>query len=151
MNSLASIYNFLPLSDQIATAGQPTEAQFATVAEQGFQVVINLALPTSDNALPNEQATVESQGMDYVNIPVVWEQPTLADLQQFFQVMDANQTSKVLVHCAANKRVSAFMYLYRCLKGGADEATAQRDLNRIWQPNTIWQRFMQQSMAHYQH
>lgn len=125
MNSLASIYKFLPLSAQIATAGQPTEAQLATVAEQGYQAVINLALPTSDNALPNEQATVESQGMDYVNIPVVWEQPTLEDLQRFFQAMDTYQMNKIFVHCAANKRVSAFMYLYRCLKGGVDEAVVR--------------------------
>ncbi|WP_299487516.1 MULTISPECIES: protein tyrosine phosphatase family protein [Acaryochloris] len=150
MNALTSINNFLPLSDQIATAGQPTETQFETIAKQGYQVVINLALPTSDHALPDEQETVESQGMDYINIPVIWEQPTIANLQRFFQVMDVNQTSKVFVHCAANKRVSAFMYLYRRLKGGADEATAQRDLNRIWQPNAIWQRFIQQAMAHHQ-
>lgn len=149
MNSLTSIYNFQRLSDQIATAGQPTEEQFATVAEQGYQVVINLALPTSDNALPDERATVESKGMGYINIPVIWEQPTLGDLQQFFQAMDANQTSKVFVHCAANKRVSAFMYLYRCLRCGSDEATTQQDLTRIWQPNTIWQQFIQQAMAHY--
>jgi len=149
MSDLSEIYNFLPLSDRVATAGQPTEAQFAAVARQGYEVVVNLALPTSDKALPYEKAIVESLEMDYVAIPVQWENPTQQDLEQFFQVMEANQGRQVLVHCAANMRVSAFMYLYRRVKLGIDEATAQQDLNTIWQPNEQWQAFMARSLTHY--
>jgi uncharacterized protein (TIGR01244 family) len=149
MSNLSEIYNFLPLSDWVATAGQPTEAQFAAVARQGYEVVVNLALPTSDKALPDEKSTVEALGMDYVAIPVQWENPTQQDLEQFFQVMEANQGRKVLVHCAANMRVSAFMYVYQRVKMGIDEATAQQDLNTIWQPNEQWQAFMARSLTHY--
>lgn len=38
---------------------------------------------------------------------------------------------KVWVHCAANMRVSAFIYRYRCTVLGEDRDTAARDL----QPN----------------
>jgi protein tyrosine phosphatase (PTP) superfamily phosphohydrolase (DUF442 family) len=147
MDTLSSIYNFLPLSDSIATAGQPTAAQFVAIARQGYQVVINLALPTSDHALPNERATVEALGLEYVAIPVQWEQPTQADLAQFFQVMQAHQGRKVFVHCAANMRVSAFMYLYRRIQAGVDETVAEPDLYRIWQPNDQWQEFIERSLA----
>ncbi|MBD0335199.1 MAG: protein tyrosine phosphatase family protein [Cyanobacteria bacterium Co-bin13] len=148
--SLESIYHFLPISNSvagqlkgaIATAGQPTAEQFEAIRAAGYQVVINLALPTSDNALPQEAALVESLGMQYVPIPVVWEEPTLADLHRFFAVMEANQDKNVFVHCAANMRVSAFVYLYRCLRQGLDEAQARQDLLRIWQPNPIWRRFI---------
>ncbi|NJL47647.1 MAG: phosphatase [Leptolyngbyaceae cyanobacterium SM2_5_2] len=149
MSDLSEIYNFLPLSDRVATAGQPTEAQFAEVARQGYEVVVNLALPTSDHALPDEKSIVEGLGMAYIAIPVLWENPTQEDLDQFFQVMEAHQGRKVLVHCAANMRVSAFMYLYQRLQAGMDEATAQRNLHKIWQPNELWQAFMARSLTHY--
>ncbi len=149
MSDLSAIYNFLPLSEMVATAGQPTAAQLAAVAREGYEVVVNLALPTSDNALPDEKSTVEALGMDYVAIPVQWESPTQQDLEQFFQVMEANEGRKVFVHCAANMRVSAFMYLYRRLKVGIDEATAQADLSKIWQPNDQWQGFIARSLTHY--
>jgi protein tyrosine phosphatase (PTP) superfamily phosphohydrolase (DUF442 family) len=85
--SIASIPNFLQLSESVATAGQPTEAQIAAIQAAGYSVVINLALPSSTDALPNEQALVEAQGMTYIHIPVVWEEPTLVDVQQFFSAM----------------------------------------------------------------
>lgn len=81
---LTTIHNFRAISETLATAGQPTAEQLAAIASAGYGVVINLALPTSDRALPNEEAIVTGLGMDYVAIPVVWEEPTLADLAQFF-------------------------------------------------------------------
>jgi protein tyrosine phosphatase (PTP) superfamily phosphohydrolase (DUF442 family) len=147
MTTLTTIRQFLPISDTLATAGQPTEAEFAALVQAGYEIVINLALPTSDHALPNEKSTVEGLGMVYVAIPVVWENPTLADLDQFFQAMDIHQGRKILVHCALNMRVSAFVYLYRVLKLGLDPALAQRDLFAIWQPNERWQRLIDEAMA----
>ncbi|MEB3337396.1 MAG: protein tyrosine phosphatase family protein [Leptolyngbyaceae bacterium] len=143
------IRSFLALSDSVATAGQPTEEQFASLRAAGYEIVINLALPTSTHALPNEQAVVESQGMQYVHIPVLWETPTLEDLDRFFSVMAASNGKRILVHCALNMRVSAFMYLYRLLCEGVSEVEAKQDLNQIWVPNDDWQRFIDQAIAHY--
>ncbi len=148
--SIAAIHNFLKLSETIATAGQPTEAQLAAIKVAGYRVVVNLALPSSTNALPNEQALVEAQGMAYIPIPVLWEEPTLADIQRFFSVMQAYAEQPVFVHCAMNMRVSAFMYLYRRLCDGVDEAVAKRDLHAIWRPNDRWQAFMAQILQYYQ-
>jgi protein tyrosine phosphatase (PTP) superfamily phosphohydrolase (DUF442 family) len=145
MPDLSMITNFLPISEAIATAGQPTEAQFADIQAAGYSTVINLAMPTSDNALPNEQAIVTGLGMTYVHIPVVWEQPTVADCDRFFAVMDQvtqQPDQKVFVHCALNMRVSAFVYLYRRLKLETPEAIAQADLAKIWQPIPTWQAFI---------
>lgn len=82
-HSIEDIYNFLKLSDAIATSGQPTEEQFLAIRESGYQIVVNLALPESPNALPDEKQVVEAQGMQYKNIPVVWDNPTLEDVAQF--------------------------------------------------------------------
>lgn len=147
---IEEIYNFLKLSDSVATSGQPTESQFAAIKESGYQVVVNLALPESSNALPNEQEIVESLGMEYVHIPVVWENPTLDDLARFFNIVEANADKSIFVHCAANMRVSAFMYLYRLLREQISNEQATQDLHQIWIPNENWQKFIQQAIASYQ-
>lgn len=149
-NSIEEIYNYLKFSDSVATAGQPTEAQFSTIQKSGYQVVVNLARPDSPNALPNEQAIVESLSMQYIHIPVVWENPTLEDISRFFSVMETNADKSVFVHCAANMRVSSFLYLYRLVRAGTSEEQAKQDLHQIWTPNETWQRFIQQVIEYYQ-
>lgn len=149
MRDIKHIYNYLKLSDSVATAGQPTEAQLSLIKASGYQVVVNLALPESPKALPHEQAIVESLGMQYIHIPVVWENPTLEDVDRFFSVMEAIANQPVFVHCAANMRVSAFMYLYRRLHEGISDEQAKIDLHRIWTPNDTWQKFIKQVIEHY--
>ena len=148
---IEQIYNYLKLSDSVATGGQPTEAQFSLIKEAGYQVVVNLARPDSPKALPNEQAIVESLGMRYAPIPVDWENPTIEDVACFFSVMEAIATQPVFVHCAANMRVSAFMYLYRLIHEGMSDEQAKSDLQKIWTPNDTWQAFIQSAVEHYQH
>lgn len=140
---MEDIYNFVKISDTIATSGQPSPEQIQAIKESGYQVVVNLALPTSPNALPDEKQIVESQGMQYEHIPVQWENPTRENVTEFFNVMEANTDKKVFVHCAANMRVSAFMYLYRRLHDRMSEEEAKKDLHKIWVPNDTWQKFIE--------
>src|SRR4051812_33706928 len=139
---LLEIYNFRAIAEGLGTAGQPTEAQLRAVGEAGFDAVINLALPTSDNAIPNEGSIVTGLGMSYVHIPVDFKAPTSRDFQAFCSVMDAFKDRRVFVHCAANMRVSAFVFLYRVLHKGTSTAEAERDLLAIWQPDDVWSRFI---------
>lgn len=148
-NNIEDIYNFLKISEFIATSGQPTKEQFSVIKQSGYQLVVNLALPESVNALPDEKQLVEAQGMQYVNIPVVWEKPTLENVNEFFNVMEVNADKKKLVHCAANMRVSAFMYLYRHIHEHISEEEAKKDLHKIWVPNQNWQKFMNQVIETY--
>jgi protein tyrosine phosphatase (PTP) superfamily phosphohydrolase (DUF442 family) len=142
VEKLEDIYNFLQLSARIATAGQPTISQYPAIADAGYQTVINLALKESPNALPNEDAIATNLGLEYIHIPVLWEAPTLDNFQEFANVMNAHEDKKIFIHCAANMRVSAFMYLYRQIFDRVDEETARADLAKIWQPNEIWQNFI---------
>ncbi|MBP5972264.1 protein tyrosine phosphatase family protein [Brasilonema sp. CT11] len=143
-NKIEDIYNYIKISDLIATSGQPTTKEFSAIQQAGYQIVVNLALPESTNALPEEKQIVESQGMQYVHIPVVWEKPTIENVNDFFSVMEANTQKKVFVHCIANKRVSAFIYLYYRLHEHMSEEDAKKELHKIWVPNEIWQNFMEQ-------
>jgi uncharacterized protein (TIGR01244 family) len=146
MSALNHIRNFLRIDDRLATSGMPQPDDFAVLRQAGFDVVINLALPTSDNALPNEGELVSAQGMTYIHIPVKFDAPQPADFERFTRVMDACAGQKVFVHCAANMRVSAFFFLHR-LKHGTDRAAAEIDLTKIWQPDGVWLDFINQRLA----
>ncbi len=150
-DKLDNIYHYLKLSEAIATSGQPTEEQFPAIKEAGYQVVVNLALPTSANAIPQEGEIVENLGMQYIHIPVVWENPTLENFQDFTNAMEANVDRRVFVHCAANMRVSAFMYLYNRIFKHLSEEQAKKSLHQIWTPNPTWQEFIENIIRHYKH
>jgi protein tyrosine phosphatase (PTP) superfamily phosphohydrolase (DUF442 family) len=148
-NKIEDIYNYQKISDSIATSGQPTKEQFSAIKQSGYQLVVNLALPESTNALPDEKQIVEAEGIHYVHIPVVWEKPSIENVNEFFSVMEANSDKKVFVHCAANMRVSAFIYLYQRLHESISEEEAKKDLHKIWIPNENWQKFMEQVIENY--
>jgi len=107
------IYNFRRLSSALTTSGQPDEAQFAALRDAGVETVINLALSNSLRALPDEAATLAALGLRYIHIPVEFTAPTEADFETFAAVMQGLGDTPVHVHCAANYRVSAFLYRYR--------------------------------------
>ncbi len=146
-DELIKIFNFLSLGPQLATAGQPTEAEFAAVARAGYQTVINLALPTSDNALPDERAVVEGLGMEYVPIPVAFDDPVIEDLDRFLEVMEACVGRRLFVHCVANMRVSVFMALWRVLREGWEPSRAMADVHRIWRPDCVWSAFLRDALS----
>jgi protein tyrosine phosphatase (PTP) superfamily phosphohydrolase (DUF442 family) len=135
---LEDIRAWLPLGPRLGTAGQPREHEFRAVAHAGYDVVVNLALPTSDHALPHEGEVVSHLGMIYVHIPVDFQAPRPGDVAAFRQVMRAFADRRVFVHCAANLRVSAFVFLHRVLDLGVPRAEAERDLHRLWRPDGPW-------------
>lgn len=146
-----NITNFIQISPDIATSGQPAAADFAAIAAQGYGTVINLAMPTSDNALRDEGAIVTGHGMDYVHIPVVWEAPRPAQFRRFAAILGRLGGEKVWVHCALNMRVSCFMYLYHRHALGWDDAAARRHMDPVWDPREYpaWSRFVDDVAAAY--
>lgn len=130
--TLTGILNFLPIDERLATAGQPTQEQFARIGSAGYALVINLAPADSANAIPDEESVVIRNGMQYEHIPVDWQAPQLDDLRRFFEIMDRNRSRKVFVHCAMNLRVSSFVYLYRVLRENVPEPEAAVPLNEMW-------------------
>jgi uncharacterized protein (TIGR01244 family) len=143
---IENIYNFLQLSEDIATSGQPTEEQLREIGKAGYEVVINLGLTESDYALEDEEGLVRDLGMKYVHIPVIWEDPTPENLEEFLSIMEVYQENKVFIHCAANMRVSVFIALDRVLRLGWNLERAMEDVRKIWVPNAIWTTFIQQTL-----
>jgi len=146
MQKVEEILNFCQISDTLGTSGQPAAGQFPAIREAGYEVVINLALTTSSNAVPGEAEIVTALGMEHVHIPVIWESPTPADLDRFFEAMDRTQGRRVFVHCAMNMRVSAFVLLYRVIRQGLPPETAREAMLTIWEPNPTWARFIEEAL-----
>ncbi len=77
------LLNYVVASDRLHTSGQPDSEQLLTLADRGFDLVINLATPTSPNTVPEEGQLVTQGGIAYVNIPVDWQAPTYEDFEFF--------------------------------------------------------------------
>jgi protein tyrosine phosphatase (PTP) superfamily phosphohydrolase (DUF442 family) len=144
MASLNDITNYVRMADDIGSSGQPSRTQFADIAEAGFQVVINLALPSSDHAIAEEGSIVTGHGMRFVHIPVDFAAPTALDLKQFIGVMEAFRGSKIWVHCVVNARVSAFLYHYLGKVRGLPEADCRSPVLERWAPqmDEVWKAFL---------
>jgi protein tyrosine phosphatase (PTP) superfamily phosphohydrolase (DUF442 family) len=136
------IVNFVKISDTLSTSGQPAESDFARMKALGYKTVINLALASSDNAIPTEGDIVTDLEMTYVQIPVQWQNPTIEQFALFAAVMQQQGANKVWVHCALNMRASAFIYLYRTLCLGEPKSLAAEDLHNVWKPKDIWSKFI---------
>lgn len=142
-----ALINHLRISERLITSGQPQRDHLPALAQAGIDAVINLALPSSPNALADEGERLRALGLRYFHIPVKWEAPSEENLNQFFDAMDALAGRKVLVHCALNKRVSAFVFLHRVLREGLAPEEAKRDLLRIWNPDPVWCSFIERTLA----
>lgn len=137
-----SVYNYLALSETLSTSGQPTRAQFESIKRGGFQTIINLLPHNHENALPGEEALMAELGFTYIYIPVDFKAPQEAEYEAFCAEMDKHASEKIWVHCAANMRVSAFIYRYRVEKLGAEEDASRQDMEKIWTPFGVWKSFV---------
>jgi protein tyrosine phosphatase (PTP) superfamily phosphohydrolase (DUF442 family) len=143
MSKLTGIFNYLEIGGRLGTAGQPLRDEFDSIAAAGYEMVINLALPTSENALADEEDIVTRLGMVYVHIPVVWEAPKTSDFERFCEVMQEASEKKVFVHCVMNMRVSAFVFLYRVLYDQVHPELAEQEMLQIWEPDDVWAAFIE--------
>ena len=94
------ILNFIKINELISTSGQPKIEEFEFIAKEGFEVIINLALNSSSNAIENEDKIVSSLNMSYIHIPVDFENPRISDLKLFLNILQALGANKVWIHCA---------------------------------------------------
>ncbi|MBQ0718796.1 MAG: protein tyrosine phosphatase family protein [Gammaproteobacteria bacterium] len=133
--NLFELFNYYEYSSNLASSGQPTREQLPAIAEAGVSAVINLAPLTSPGAFADEGERFEALGIEYIHIPVNWEQPPLTDLKTFLAAMDQFSDQRILVHCMANARASLFVYLWRSLKAGDDDDEVHKTMVTIWANN----------------
>ena len=140
--ALAEIVNFRQYSPTFASAGQPSREQFATIAEHGFERIVYIAFTNNQNALTDADQVIKGLGMEYMQVPVDFDNPLPADFYAFADSMQRNTDKKTLLHCQVNARATAFSFLYRVIYESVPIAEAKEDMNTVWQPNEVWRDFI---------
>ncbi len=142
-SSLEAIRNYVRLTPDIGTAGQPRRDQFELISNAGFETVINIAMPDHADSIDDEGRLVTELGMNYLHLPVPFDRPEADHLRQFCALLDAQQGRQLFVHCIMNYRVSAFMYHYLRWRQGYSEQQARSPIFEIWQVEPQWQAIME--------
>ena len=145
--SLEGIVNFRQYSDKFASSGQPSAEQFAAIAEQGFERIVYIAFTNNQNALPDADQVVKGLGMEYMHVPVTFDNPLPDDFYAFADSMQRNTDKKTLLHCQVNARATAFSFLYRAIHENVPISEAKADMNTVWQPNEVWRDFVFEVLA----
>ena len=142
-NILEQISHYVPVHEHLATSGQPTAEQLEWIKAEGFTTVVNLALTDASNHLALEDRICLELGLDYVQIPLLWDQPSTSAGLLVLDLIDHLVTEqKVWLHCALNMRVASLMYLYRQFYMGMSLPEADVLLEEIWQPDETWTGFI---------
>ena len=125
-----AIRNFLQVTPEFCTAGQPRMEHFAQLKARGVKSVLNLRQP-SEHRADEERAAVEAAGMKYFNIPVVYATPSTASVDEFLRITDDKENRPMLVHCTAAIRVGAFWLIRRVLRDGMTWDAALAEARKV--------------------
>ena len=133
--------NHVVINDRLHTSGQPPSEQLSGLADRGFELVVNLAPPTTEGAVSTEGQLVAEDGITYVNIPVDWRNPSYADFELFSAVLNQADDRQVLVHCMVNARASMFTFLYQVVHAQVPVDEAFENVKQVWTPQDQWVTF----------
>lgn len=133
--SVDQAYNFRKVSDSISTAGVLSEEQLGALQPEGYTAVISLLPEDSEYAIKGEKDMVLRQGLSYTCIPVDFSAPRESDYYAFEQSMRELPGARLMIHCAANYRVSAFYAIYSRRNLGWTAEQAQTFISAIWNPS----------------
>ena len=113
----STIRNFVRVSTDFCTGGQPRNEHFAALKADGVRAVLNLRTP-GEHPAEEEKAAVERAGLKYFNIPVVYREPTAAQADEFLRITDDPANRPIFIHCTAAIRVGAFWLIRRVVRDG---------------------------------
>lgn len=142
--AVCDAYNFRQVDERLSTSGVISEQQLGELASEGYQSVINLLPEDSQYAVAGEREIVANQGINYTYIPVDFAAPCESDYQKFVAAMGAEADKKLMVHCAANYRVSAFYAIYAGEHLGWSPQHAWDFIGATWniEEHPVWEAFV---------
>jgi protein tyrosine phosphatase (PTP) superfamily phosphohydrolase (DUF442 family) len=143
----SNLTNYQVDTPTMVSAGLPKRIHFEAFKEKGVRNVVDL-IPGDRH---DEMLLMQELGLDYHNIAVEWENPTLANFDAYVQAMQTANANggTTLTHCKLNWRGAVFTYLYRITQLDEDEETAKLHMLAIWSPNDRWQAFIDEVKAKY--
>jgi protein tyrosine phosphatase (PTP) superfamily phosphohydrolase (DUF442 family) len=141
-----AVMNYHRIDQRLVTGGHLVDDGLAELKTEGVTVVIDLR----DKPPKGQKKKLAEQGIEWINIPIEWDDPETVDFERFSEAMNAHQDDHVLVQCAANYRASAMTYLYRVVVEQVDKDEAEKDLYAVWTPseeNQEWTDYIEGIMA----
>ena len=142
--SVDQAYNYKKINDLVSTAGLLNEDLLKQLKSEGYEAVISLLPFESEYAIENEPAIVEAQNIIFEYVPVDFLAPSEGDYRLFSELMTKLSHKKIMVHCAANYRVSAFYAIYSHLNHDWTVAQAKEHIASIWDlaEYPVWNAFV---------
>ncbi|HEX2342019.1 MAG TPA: protein tyrosine phosphatase family protein [Vicinamibacterales bacterium] len=130
LQELPPIRNFLQVTPEFCTGGQPRIEHFAKLKADGVKAVLNLRQPGEHRA-EEEQAAVKQAGLKYFNIPVSVSDPQDAEVAEFLKLTDDPSNRPMFIHCTAAIRVGAFWMIRRALRDGWTIDAAREEARKV--------------------
>lgn len=130
--------NPVPIRPDLWTSGQPTPAALRGLGALGIQAVVYLAPWSVPDAVADEPAILQAQGIAFVHLPIPFGAPTAAHREALTQALASLAGRRVLVHCQINLRASTMVFLHRVIAERAAPAAAWESVTRVWTPTGAW-------------
>ncbi len=130
IQELPPIRNFLQVTPDFCTGGQPRVEHFVKLKTDGVRAVLNLRTPGEHRA-EEEEAAVRQAGLRYYNIPVVYSAPADAQVDDFLRLTDDPANRPMFIHCTAAIRVGAFWMIRRVLRDGMTAEAAHEEARKV--------------------
>ena len=125
-----NIRNFLKVTPDFCTGGQPRLDVFTSLKSDGVKAVLNLR--TADEyAIDDEKKAVEAAGLKYFNIPVIYRDPKFEQADEFLKVTDDPANRPLFIHCTAAIRVGGFWLIRRVLRDNWTWDAALEDAKKV--------------------
>ena len=132
-----ALMNYHRIDERLVTGGHVVDDGLSELKAEGVTVVIDLR----DKPPRGQQKKLAEEGIEWINVPIEWDDPEMVDFERFSKAMQEHQGDHVLVQCAANYRASAMTYLYRVVVEGVNDNEATEDLYAVWTPDEENQRW----------
>jgi uncharacterized protein (TIGR01244 family) len=127
---LSQIRSFLKVTPEFCTGGQPRLEHLTQLKDDGVKAILNLRQPVEHRA-EEEQAMAEKLGLKYFNIPVNYQAPQAAQVDEFLRITDDPANRPMFIHCTAAIRVGAFWTIRRALRDGYTVEAALEDGRKV--------------------
>ncbi len=142
---IETIHNYLQINEKIATSVQPKKNQYNLINKYKYNSIINIA-SSSEESLPDESFIVTNLGMNYFQIPVLFNSPQINQLVLFCEFLDMclQQRHEIWTHCIANYRIYAFLYHYYPLGNILSKNRCKSNIIIFWGDDLdlVWNEFL---------
>jgi len=113
----------------VFSGGQPTQAEFSKLRDNGIKTVINLRLPSETDW--DEQTLLSDLGINYINLPIdgaagISEENARA----LMSLIDKNDDEPLIVHCGSGNRVGALIAIAESKINQSDIETSIKEGKR---------------------